>query len=59
MEKLSLLNDEQKVLQEELNEIGPNEQTITAMIDNLQFRLKLLYQLKEKLNELKKSENDV
>ncbi|QHI35270.1 hypothetical protein IMCC3317_06160 [Kordia antarctica] len=58
MEKLSLLNEEQKVLQEELNEIGPNEQTINAMIDNLQFRLKLLYQLKEKLNELKKSEND-
>jgi hypothetical protein len=58
MEKLSLLNEEQKVLQQELNEIGPNQQTINAMIDNLQFRLKLLYQLKEKLNELKKSEND-
>jgi len=28
------------------------------MIDNLQFRLKLLYQLKEKLNELKTSKND-
>jgi len=58
MKKLSLLNEEQKVLQLELKEIGPNEQTINAMIDNLQFRLKLLYQLKEKLNELKKSEND-
>ncbi|MBC8756340.1 hypothetical protein H2O64_16820 [Kordia sp. YSTF-M3] len=58
MEKLSLLNEEHKVLQKELKEIGPNEQTINAMIDNLQFRLKLLYQLKEKLNELKKSEND-
>ncbi|WP_430408629.1 hypothetical protein [Kordia sp.] len=59
MDKLSLLNEEHKVLQNELTEIGPNEQTINAMIDNLQFRLKLLYQLKEKLNELKKSENDV
>jgi len=59
MEKLSLLNEEQKVLQRELKDIGPNEQTINAMIDNLQFRLKLLYQLKEKLNELKKSENDI
>ena len=58
MKKLSLLNEEQKVLQKELKDIGPNEQTINAMIDNLQFRLKLLYQLKEKLNELKKSDND-
>ncbi|MEM6718767.1 MAG: hypothetical protein AAF611_05620 [Bacteroidota bacterium] len=58
MEQLSKLNKEHKVLQQELTEVGPNEQTINAMIDNLQFRLKLLYQLKEKLNELKKSEND-
>lgn len=58
MQKLSQLNEEHKVLQQELTDIGPNEQTINAMIDNLQFRLKLLYQLKEKLNELKKSEND-
>ncbi|AXG71383.1 hypothetical protein KORDIASMS9_03640 [Kordia sp. SMS9] len=59
MQKLSQLNEEHKVLQQELTDIGPNEQTVNAMIDNLQFRLKLLYQLKEKLNELKKSENDV
>lgn len=58
MQKLAQLNEEHKVLQQELTDIGPNEQTINAMIDNLQFRLKLLYQLKEKLNELKKSEND-
>lgn len=58
MEKLSQLNEEHKVLQEELTDLGPNEQTINAMIDNLQFRLKLLYQLKEKLNELKTSENE-
>lgn len=58
MDKLAILNDEHKVLQQELTDIGPNEKTINAMIDNLQFRLKLLYQLKEKLNELKKSEND-
>ncbi|WP_046755575.1 hypothetical protein [Kordia jejudonensis] len=59
MDKLTILNNEHKVLQQELTDIGPNEETINAMIDNLQFRLKLLYQLKEKLNELKKSENDV
>lgn len=59
MKQLSQLNEDHKVLQKELTDIGPNEQTINAMIDNLQFRLKLLYQLKEKLNELKKSEDDV
>ncbi|EDP95776.1 hypothetical protein U8527_11695 [Kordia algicida OT-1] len=59
MKKLSQLNEEHKVLQQELTDLGPNEETINAMIDNLQFRLKLLYQLKKKLNELKKSENDV
>lgn len=58
MQKLSQLNKEHEVLQQELTDIGPNEQTINAMIDNLQFRLKLLYQLKEKLSELKKSENN-
>lgn len=58
MKKLSQLNKEHEVLQQELTDIGPNEQTVNAMIDNLQFRLKLLYQLKEKLSELKKSEND-
>ena len=59
MQKLSTLNEEQKVLQQELTDLGPNEQTINAMIDNLQFRLKLLYQLKEKLNELKRSKNEI
>ena len=59
MQQLSQLNEEHKVLQKELTDIGPNEQTINAMIDNLQLRLKLLYQLKEKLSELKKSEDDV
>ena len=56
--RLSDLNTEYKQLNEELNEIGPNEQTITAMIKNLQYRLQLLLKLKEKLNELKSSKNE-
>ncbi|MEJ2583799.1 MAG: hypothetical protein P8Z38_01750 [Robiginitalea sp.] len=56
--RLSELNTEYKQLNEELNEIGPNEQTITAMIKNLQYRLQLLLKLKEKLNELKSSKNE-
>ena len=56
--RLGDLNTEYGQLNEELNEIGPNEQTITAMIKNLQYRLQLLLKLKEKLNELKSSKNE-
>ena len=56
--RLGDLNTEYQQLNEELNEIGPNEQTITAMIKNLQYRLQLLLKLKEKLNELKSSKNE-
>jgi len=56
--RLSDLNTEYGQLNEELNEIGPNEQTITAMIKNLQYRLQLLLKLKEKLSELKSSKNE-
>jgi hypothetical protein len=58
MLKLSELNKEYENLNVELADIGPNEPTITALIDNLQLRLQLLYQLKEKLNELKETKND-
>mgnify|MGYP001065152370 CR=1 FL=1 len=56
--RLGDLNAEYKELNAELNEIGPNEQTIAAMIKNLQYRLQLLLKLKEKLNELKSSKNE-
>lgn len=58
MRRLSELNEEYKRLNIELNEIGPNDQTITALIKNLQLRLQLLQKLKEKLNQLKSSENE-
>ncbi len=60
-EKISELTADYKLLTQELNTQGLNEKTINALIDNLQLRLKLLYQLKEQLNELKnlnKSENE-
>ncbi|UOB18016.1 hypothetical protein [Abyssalbus ytuae] len=56
--RLSELNDEYKNLTKELNEIGPNEQTINALINNLQLRLQLLDRLKERLKELKKLKNE-
>ena len=52
-EKLDELTKEYKVLTNELNSGGLNEKSINALIDNLQLRLKLLYQLNEQLNELK------
>lgn len=54
LEKIGELTADYKELTEELNEVGLNEKTINALIENLQLRLKLLYQLKEQLNELKK-----
>ncbi|WP_350290828.1 hypothetical protein [uncultured Croceitalea sp.] len=58
MEQLAELNKEYKKLNKELNEIGPNDQTIEALIQNLQLRLQLLKKLKEKLNQLKLSKNE-
>lgn len=58
MDRLADLNSEYERLNTELNEIGPNDQTITALIKNLQLRLQLLQKLKGKLNELKSSKNE-
>ena len=58
MEQLDILNSEYRHLNEELNEIGPNDQTITALIQNLQLRLQLLQKLKTKLNDLKTMNNE-
>jgi hypothetical protein len=56
--RLGDLNSEYQQLNAELNDIGPNEQTIGAMIKNLQYRLQLMLKLKEKLIELKVSKNE-
>ncbi len=58
MNRLSVLNDEYQRLTRELNEMGPNQQTVDALIDNLQLRLDLLYRLKDQLKELKQDENE-
>lgn len=58
MERLSELNSEYENLNSELNELGPNDQTISALIENLQLRLQLLQRLKKKLNQLKSSKNE-
>lgn len=58
MERLGELDKEYGVLNTELNELGPNDDTITALIQNLQLRLQLLQKLKQKLNQLKSSKNE-
>ena len=58
MEQLAELDAEYKKLNQELNELGPNDQTISALINNLQLRLQLLQKLKTKLNQLKSSKNE-
>lgn len=58
MNRLSELDLEYKLLNIELNEVGPTEATINALIDNLKLRLELLFKLKNKLKELKNLENE-
>ena len=58
MERLGELDEEYGVLNKELNKLGPNDDTISALIQNLQLRLQLLQKLKQKLNQLKSSENE-
>jgi len=58
LERLEELNVEYKRLSVELTENGPNELTVTALIDNLRLRLNLLYRLKAQLQELNDSENN-
>lgn len=55
--RLAELNQEYKRLTVELTENGPNELTVSALIDNLKLRLNLLYRLKEQLNDLNTSED--
>ncbi|TMU57174.1 hypothetical protein [Flagellimonas algicola] len=58
MDQLVQLDEEYKALNKELNSVGPNDQTINALIKNLQIRLQLLQKLKSKLNQLKSSKNE-
>jgi hypothetical protein len=57
LSKLEELNNEYDRLSKELIESGPNELTVNALIDNLKFRLNLLYRLRDKLNEYNNSED--
>lgn len=51
IQRLKELNEEYDKLTLELNENGPNEENLDALIDNLKFRLNLVMRLKDKLQE--------
>lgn len=58
MKRLSTLDKEYKKLNAELVNVGPNDLTVNALIDNLKLRLELLLKLKNKLRELKSANNE-
>lgn len=57
LKQINVLNKEYENLSVELTKNGPNELTVNALIDNLKYRLNLLYRLREQLNELNASNN--
>ncbi|MFD2567931.1 hypothetical protein [Pseudotenacibaculum haliotis] len=62
LNKIGELTKEYKTLTKELNTKGVNDQTIDALISNLQLRLQLLQRLKKQLNNLKElnaSKNEI
>lgn len=56
LKQLEELNLEYQRLSTVLTEDGPTELTVNALIDNLKFRLNLLYRLREQLKEFKTTE---
>ncbi len=57
-QRMNHLDESYKVLTDELNEQGPSEDLINAMIQNLEMRMRVLIQLKGRLNELNITENE-
>ena len=58
MKQLAGLDQEYKRLNEELYQYGANSQTLEAMIRNLQFRLELLLQVKNRIENNKQKMKD-
>jgi len=56
--RLANLDREYQRLNSELIEVGPNVQSVEAMMENLKIRLSLLSRLKDKLKELERIENE-
>lgn len=59
LKQLAELDAEYALLNKEITESGISEEMVNAMVENLKLRLELLSKLKQKLNELKASEDAV
>ncbi len=57
MTQLAELDREYKKLNAEIKENGINENSVEAMISNLQLRLELLFKLKNKIKDINQSQN--
>ncbi|GAA3585956.1 hypothetical protein [Snuella lapsa] len=57
--QLGELDKEYRRLSVELTESGPSELTINALIDNLKYRLNLLYRLREQVKDLNNNEKGI
>ncbi|GAA4974718.1 hypothetical protein [Algibacter aquimarinus] len=57
LSQLNELDNEYQRLSLELTEAGPTELTVNALIDNLKFRLNLLYRLRSQLEQLSTSDS--
>ncbi|MBP2834205.1 hypothetical protein J8281_18555 [Aquimarina sp. U1-2] len=57
--RLDNLDKEYQRLNTELIQVGPNVQSVEAMMENLTIRLSLLSRLKDKLKELESIENEI
>lgn len=53
MKQLAELDEEYKLLNQEITESGVSEEMVNAMIENLKLRVELMLKLKAKLKELK------
>ncbi len=58
LDELKNINKAYNDLENDLNDYGITEEVINAMIDNLQLRLELLQDLKQKLNNLNQKQNE-
>lgn len=58
MNRFTLLKKEYTVLIKEMNDEGPNTQSISGIINNLKLQLELLQELKEQIKPVKKNLNE-
>ena len=59
MKRLSLLKEEYKNLVAEMNEEGPNSQSISVLINNLKLQLELLQELREQIKSTKIKKHEI